>query len=186
MLSQEINAMDYLTTLSKKIRIQDGLFSLNDLHKVSGGNQKHAPFRFIRNIQTKALIAKIEQTPDLVLAYKSSHGGKNSGTWVCKELVYAYAMWISAEFYLRVIRIFDQQQASGSQVAVVQQSEYISVLEQKIIQYEKKMRLIHSHTTGMKKEFADTVFPALKALNSRLYGNAYERLHVVHMSSKVY
>lgn len=104
--------MDYLTTLSKKIRVQDGLFSLNDLHKVSGGNQKHAPFRFIRNVQTKELIAEIEQTPDLVLAYKSSHGGKNSGTWVCKELVYAYAMWISAEFYLYVIRAFDKQQQS--------------------------------------------------------------------------
>jgi hypothetical protein len=36
------------------------------------------------------------------------------------------------------------------------------------------------------KKFADTIFPALKALNSRLYGNAYERLHVVLMASKSY
>lgn len=179
--------MNNLTILSNNVRVQDELFSLNDLHKVSGGNQKNAPFRFIRNIQTKELIEEIEQTPDLVLAYKSSRGGKNSGTWVCKELVYAYAMWISPKFHLYVIRAFDQQQqANTTQLAVVQQSEYISVLEQQIIQYEKKMRLIHSHTTSMKREFSDTVFPALKALNTRVYGNAYERLHVVHMTSKSY
>jgi hypothetical protein len=152
--------MDYLTTLSKKIRIQDGLFSLNDLHKASGSEKRHEPNRFIRIDKTKGLIAEIERCPNVGIGLRAVRGGSNQGTWVCKELVYAYATWISAEFYLRVIRIFDQQQqTNSSQVEIVKQSEYISVLEQQIIQYEKKMRLIHSHTTGMKREFADTVFP---------------------------
>lgn len=97
---------------------EDGRYCLNDLHKASGGLEKHKPTRFIRNQQTKELIAEIEQVPDVVLgevdqrpnlvfAVKTFHGGSNQGTYVVKELVYAYAMWISAKFHLTVIRAYD-------------------------------------------------------------------------------
>jgi hypothetical protein len=102
--------MAHLIISSKDIRTLDGLYSLNDLHKAAGSDKKHAPFRFMRNAQTQELIAEIDQAPNLVLGVNTVHGGANRGTYVCKELVYAYAMWISPKFNLEVIRAFDQAQ----------------------------------------------------------------------------
>lgn len=110
--------MPKLTILSKEVRTLDGLYSLNDLHKASGGNQNHKPVYFLKNKQTQDLIEEIEQSKDSYFgsndqsanshfAVKTKRGGSNAGTWVCKELVYSYAMWISAKFHLQVIRAFD-------------------------------------------------------------------------------
>ncbi|UZA10074.1 KilA-N domain-containing protein [Moraxella bovis] len=91
---------------NQAISQHNGLFSLNDLHKVSGGAKKHEPYQFMRNQETKELIAEIESEKQI--AYETVIGkGKNQGTFVCRELVYRYAMWISAKFSLMVIRAFD-------------------------------------------------------------------------------
>ena len=101
--------MSNLTILNNSIRNIDNLYSLNDLHKASGGADKHSPFRFMRNEQTKDLISEINsQTPNLV-ASKIIRGGSDltvRGYWVCEELVLSYAMWISPKFHLVVLRAF--------------------------------------------------------------------------------
>lgn len=88
------------------VRQLDGLFSLNDLHRASGSEERHTPNRFLRLDTTQALIAEINQTPEVALALKVTHGGKNPGTYACRELVIAYAAWISPAFHLKVIRVF--------------------------------------------------------------------------------
>ena len=104
-----------ITILDHVVNTIEGLYSLKDLHKASGGDNKHAPFRFMRNAETKELIEEIERSPDMVngsnaKAYKVVQGGTASkqGTYACKELVYRYAMWISPKFALIVIRTFDK------------------------------------------------------------------------------
>ncbi|CAH0528408.1 hypothetical protein CTH30272_02092 [Allocatenococcus thiocycli] len=99
--------MSNLSILSKEIRTHNNLYSLNDLHKASGNNKNHQPAFFMRVDQTKELIDEINRSANMQIAVETKRGGANQGTWVCKELVYAYAMWISAKFHLQVIRAFD-------------------------------------------------------------------------------
>lgn len=106
--------MTKLITLDiNHIKQVDGLYCLNDLHNASGGADKHRPAYFMARAETKALVSAIEQNyaNGNPLAKKAVivilGKGKPQGTYVCRELVYAYAMWISADFYLSVIRVFD-------------------------------------------------------------------------------
>ena len=92
----------------------EGRYCLNDLHKASGEDQKNRPKYWLENAQTKALVAEIEKGgfPPV-----STLKGRNGGTFVVKELVYAYAMWISPQFHLKVIRAYDTLVTKG--VAVI-------------------------------------------------------------------
>lgn len=86
---------------------EDGRYSLADLHKASGNLAKHKPSNFLRVEQTQELISEIEQFSDMRSAVKVINGGNSRGTYAVKEMVYSYAMWISAKFHLMVIRAYD-------------------------------------------------------------------------------
>ncbi|WP_148089317.1 KilA-N domain-containing protein, partial [Acetobacter pasteurianus] len=96
-----------LSILGTKIRQDaEGRFCLNDCHRAAGGENKNRPSIWADNCQTKALIAEIQAEAGIP-ALTSIKGGNASGTYAAKELVYAYAMWISPAFHLTVIRAFD-------------------------------------------------------------------------------
>ena len=90
---------------------KDGRYCLNDLHRAAGYKVQHRPSDWMKNKQTQELvqglsregIPSLEQNQPL----RVINGGNSQGVYVCKELVYAYAMWISAAFNLKVIRTFD-------------------------------------------------------------------------------
>ncbi len=94
-----------LTLGNITIRQQNGLFSLNDLHTAAGSEPKHQPHEFLRIEQTKALVAELSNSGDS-RNYLETKRGKFGGTYACRELVIAYAAWISAAFHLKVIRVF--------------------------------------------------------------------------------
>ncbi|MDE1465420.1 KilA-N domain-containing protein [Spartinivicinus poritis] len=88
-----------------------GRFCLNDLHKAAGGQEKHKPTRWVRNQQTQEIVEKLSRDQIWSQVDKSPiqsvNGGNNPGTYVCKELVYSYAMWINADFHIKVVQTFD-------------------------------------------------------------------------------
>lgn len=104
---------------------QDGRFSLNDFHRAAGGEKRHAPNEWLRNSQAQELVEEISKpgNPGLdgkagILALRVVRGGRSPGTYVCKELVYAYAMWISPVFSLSVIRTFDSVAANDRVIPI--------------------------------------------------------------------
>jgi hypothetical protein len=97
------NALPALTIANIAIaQDSQGRYCLNDLHKAAGNEQKHRPKYWLENQQTKDLVAEIGKGGIPPIQSK-----QQLGTFVVKELVYAYAMWISPAFHLAVIRAYD-------------------------------------------------------------------------------
>lgn len=100
----------------------EGRYCLNDFHKAAGGERRHDTREFLSRESTQELVAELaaEMTEKPVNMLR----GRNGGTFVAKELVYAYAMWISPAFHLKVIRTFDELHTKGMVMtpAVAQQA----------------------------------------------------------------
>lgn len=96
--------------LGKVVITQDarGRYSLNDLHRAAGGEPRHQPSNFLRSDFATGLVAELTRSSDSMNApVEAIRGGPGQGTYVCRELVLAYAAWISPAFHLTVFRTFD-------------------------------------------------------------------------------
>lgn len=125
---------------------QYGRYCLNDLHQASGGERKNQPQYFLDNVKTQELVQELITTGIPVLPVEVINGGNNRGTYVVKQIVYAYAMWISAKFHLKVINSFDalinhRQQLPQSFAEALQlaadQAKKIELDKPKVDYYEK-------------------------------------------------
>ena len=86
-----------------------GRYCLNDLHRAAGEEPRHKPGNWLMLDQTRELVAEIE-----IAGITAIYSRQGLGTYVAKELVYAYAMWISAAFHLKVIRAYDAMVAPSA------------------------------------------------------------------------
>ncbi|VAE40982.1 ORF45 [Enterobacter hormaechei] len=114
-----VNCTNSIVISNIKIHMDaEGRYSLNDLHKAAGSEQKHKPVHWLATSQTKELIEEILKVGILTFKPTDIKKGRYGGTYVCKELVYSYAMWISAAFALKVIRAYDALVTGNASEAV--------------------------------------------------------------------
>ena len=84
-----------------------GRYCLNDLHQASGSEKRYQPSNWLRLQTTIELADEISNSSNVRNKPVDSEAGRHGGTYAVKELVYAYAMWISPKFHLHVIRAYD-------------------------------------------------------------------------------
>ncbi|TDK26176.1 DNA-binding protein [Luteimonas aestuarii] len=97
-------------------RDADGRYSLNDLHRASGGLPKHRPSVWLANQQVQDLVEAVELEAGIPAVAKV-RGGTRAGTFASAELAIAFAAWIDTHFHLRVLRTFLQVQREARAAA---------------------------------------------------------------------
>lgn len=147
----------------------NGRYNLNDLHKVAGEAARHKPANFLRLETTKALIEALDsdRSSDLRIGQKAGNsdrcsdlsngqdltnyapvevlqGGVTQGTFVAEELVYAYAMWVSPRFMLKVTRVLKQIARTGTyaQDRWVDFAEYCNLVRKRISPRSKTLTTV--------------------------------------------
>ncbi|MEQ1077598.1 KilA-N domain-containing protein [Acinetobacter johnsonii] len=155
---------------------EDGRYCLNDLHKASGNAIKHKPSFWLRNEQTQDLISELQNCNSQFAAIEKPvnilrgnfSGVKKQGTYVVKELVYSYAMWISAKFHLMVIRAYDslvmEWMLGGKQTISPEQAGIL-------------YNIVHTRAGGNKNTIVQ-MWSRLK--NHFKYSASYRELRAIH------
>jgi hypothetical protein len=130
----------------------EGRFSLIDLWKISGGEEKYRPAQFFLRKSTKELIDVLNiENPMFKPVIRKS--GRYGGTWVCKEIVYEYAMWLNPKFKMKVIRAFHALVEGSAEKARAIAIDRLQLIE--LIEKRDKLELHHrgSWTDKTKDEF---------------------------------
>lgn len=93
---------------------KDDRYCLNDVHKAADElcTVKTSPGQWARSDKAKELIEHLI-TRKRVINPITSKAGRSGGTFAVKELVYAYAMWISPVYHLKVIEAYDRMVTDG-------------------------------------------------------------------------
>ena len=143
--------MTNLVINSQAISQHNDFYSLNDLHRVSGGENRHRPTFFLQNQETQELIAELEK--ENTVAYHTKQG-KQGGTYACRELVIRYGMWISPKFSLMVIRAFDAMNTGAIPCLPPKSTSHDRTpLRQAVTALSAKLGIIHSEAYALVHQY---------------------------------
>jgi KilA-N domain./P22AR C-terminal domain. len=165
--------MSNLAILNTSIRTHESLFSLNDLHKASGGAEKHRPSLFIRLDTTQDLISEIQkEVKSTDLIFKTTGGRGLRGTYACEELVLAYATWISPKFHLVVLRAFLAMHRNQPQQLALPEPEKKFTFE--FTEYELQQLVWAWFALLRGTELCEVLHPSLKQIGSYYAAPAHD------------
>ena len=132
----------------------DGRYCINDLHQAAGNEPRHKPANWLRSDQTIELIEELSTSQirevEQYQPVSVINGGNNQGTFVVKELVYAYAMWVSPKFHLQVIRAYDA--LVTNQFAITTQSQMDILARLKSIEEKLTRQVVRKISNRENKE----------------------------------
>jgi len=78
-----------------------GRYSLNVMHAAAGNLARDKPSEWLRTAKAQEMVAEAKAGFPALDPVAVQKGGAYPGVWVCRELVYAYAMWISPKAEIR-------------------------------------------------------------------------------------
>ena len=157
----------------------NGLYSINDLHRASGGLMKHRPEKwfqlqsttnFVRYQEDKLKSQSLNQG-NIKLVLETVQGkGKQQGTFVSRKLVVAYAMWISPAFADHVLDTF-LDVVDGVYARVAEQDR---IIEEKTLQLD----LFTGELASMRKRDprGKNTLPVLTGIEARNCKSIFDQL----------
>ena len=179
--------MSNLSILNTSIRTHENLFSLNDLHKASGGAEKHRPSLFIRLDATQDLISEIQkEVKSTDLIFKTTGGRGLRGTYACEELVLSYAMWISPKFHLILLRAFlAMHRNQPQQLALPEPEKFTFEFTEYELQQLAWLWFAFKRGVGTFQHIEKAFNVLGSNMSSQIYGQAYEYLSVLRSTNQI-
>lgn len=127
--------MDNLVLNDTEIRTDEfGRYCLTDIYRASNLPAHKRPVKFESTTSFKGIQEVLKVRTGTFVPYEKTRGRYNGGTWACKEMLIAYAMWVSPEFMVKVIDVFFAASSGHGDkaVAIAQGNEELkSLLDQR-------------------------------------------------------
>lgn len=127
--------MNNLILNGTEIRVDEfGRYCLTDLWKAGGSIETKKPSKFEKTERHSELVEILKGRNLPFNPYEKTRGRYNGGTWTIKEMIIAYAIYVSADMHMKVIDVFiSAVDGHGDKaVAIAQGNEELkSLLEQR-------------------------------------------------------
>lgn len=162
--------MSAITINETIIRVDSfGRLSLTDLWKASGSRESKRPYNFQNTESFDSLNEILKGRYPQFEPLTKTRGKYSGGTWAVKELVYAYGMYVSAEFMLKVIDVFDAA-AHGDgvkAVAIAQGNEELKAMidERDILMLSDPNQQVRDRIEILTSQISKEVKPMAQGLN---------------------